>query len=100
MNVPIDHKAPSRFATRRGAIPRRWLWLELLVAALAAGLATAGWYVALREPPGRTMRVVLPVSAPEPPLNRIKPLSPEQALAVNAAVLPSADAVSYRLSLE
>ena len=39
------------------------------------------------------MRVVLPVSAPEPPLNRIKPLSPEQALAVNAAVLPSADAV-------
>ena len=93
MNAPVDHKARSRFATPRSALQRKWLWLELLIPALAAGLATAGWYVALRVPPEQALRVVFPVPAPEPPLNRIKPLTPEQALAVNAAVLPSADPI-------
>ena len=92
MNVSIDQTTQSRAATDRHARQRAWQWLLLIVAG-AAGLAIAAWYASDRESRRPTTRIVVPVQVPEPPLNRIKPLTPEQALAANAAIMPSAEPV-------
>ena len=93
MNIPIDHRVQLRRAAIRRAMQRAWPLLLLINTAAAVALATAVWFAARRDSPHPTTRVNLPLQAPELPLNQIKPLTTEQALAVNAAILPSAEPV-------
>ncbi|QGN56539.1 hypothetical protein GKE62_17560 [Novosphingobium sp. Gsoil 351] len=64
-----------------------------MAAVAAAVLGIAAWYAAIVEPPRGVQGIVHSVPVPEPPVNRNKPLTPEQALAANAALPPSTEPV-------
>ena len=93
MDMQIEPPTQSRAAAVRRAMRRALPWLLLTNAAAAIALALAVWFAARTGPPPPTTRIVFPAQAPAVPLNRIKPLTPEQALAANAAIMPSADPI-------
>lgn len=95
MNVQFDNLPPVRQTgvASRGARRRVLPWLLLAVVAAGSALGIAVWYGAGQSPPPRSTRSILPVHVPELPNNRIKPLTPEQALTANAAVPRSGEPV-------